>query len=483
MLNRIERSIHGSIRGSFIFVILLILLFPRAAMARNVSVGLAVGQASVSVKSDSAITAVDGGGKKHSLGKAADFRASPKGTVSVGKLQLKLPVKLTSGHPLSFNGKRYRGSFSIIASGSGVTLLNVLELEDYLRGVLKMEVNPAWSMNALKAQAIISRTYALRSILNNKGKGGYDLRDSIMSQVYRGINAEDKRTDEAINATKGMILKYGSGIAFTPFHSYSGGATADVSTVWGGNMPYLKGVREDFRTDSPNNHWETRLTFAQVEEALRSAGVNVGRIQELRVEQTDPFGRATTLCAVGTGGTKTMKSHNFRMAAGSNVIKSTILTITPPGGKIPVTQPNPQPLPAAAPAPEPLAALASPSDIPTSLTPMSASEELKLTQLTEQGAFNSEELMDMLMNPDKRKGYLVKALRTTRPETPTVKPQPQPVPQPSTSSPDCFVFTGKGWGHGVGLSQWGAKALADQGWDYKKILDFYYPGTKLDRMQ
>lgn len=178
-----------------------------------------------------------------------------------------------------------------------------------------------------------------------------------------------------------------------------------------------------------------------------------------------------------------MKSHNFRMAAGSNVIKSTILTITPPGGKIPVTQPNPQPLPAAAPAPEPLAALASPSDIPTSLTPMSASEELKLTQLTEQGAFNSEELMDMLMNPDKRKGYLVKALRTTRPETPTVKPQPQPVPQPSTSSPDCFVFTGKGWGHGVGLSQWGAKALADQGWDYKKILDFYYPGTKLDRMQ
>ena len=479
MLNSRAISIHGSIRGSFIFVILLVLLFPGTALARNVSVGLAVGQASVSVKSDSAITAVDGGGKKHSLGKAADFRASAKGSVSVGKQQLKLPVKLSSGHPLSFNGKRYRGSFSIITSGSGVTLLNVLELEDYLRGVLKMEVNPAWSMNALKAQAIISRTYALRSVQNNKGKGGYDLQDGVMSQVYRGINAEDKRTDEAIKATKGMILKYGSSVAFTPFHSHSGGATADVSTVWGGDMPYLKGVREDFRTDSPNNQWETRLTPAQVEEALRSAGVNVGRIQELRVEQTDPFGRATTLRAIGTGGTKTMKSHSFRMAAGSNVIKSTLLTITPPGGRIPVAQPNPQPLPAAAATPEPSAFLASPSDIPTSLTPMSASEELRLTQLTEQGAFNSEELMDMLMNPDKRKGYLVKALRTTRPEAPALKPQPQPV----LRSSDCFVFTGKGWGHGVGLSQWGAKALADQGWDYKKILDFYYPGTKLDRMQ
>ncbi|MDI9370446.1 MAG: SpoIID/LytB domain-containing protein [Synergistaceae bacterium] len=482
MLKDKNKGAPASTLSLLFAVFLLILMLQSPALARNVSVGLAIGQASVSVKSESAITVVDSGGKKHSVGKSVDFKASAKGCVSAGKLLLKLPVSLSSGHPLSFNGRRYRGSLRLVASGSGVTLLNVIDLEEYLRGVLKMEVNPAWSMEALKAQAIISRTYALRSVLNNKGKGGFDLRDGITSQVYRGINAEDKKTDEAIKSTRGMILKYGGGIAFTPFHSFSGGATADVSTVWGGDMPYLKGVKEDFRTDSPNNHWETRLTPAQVEGALRSAGVNVGRLQELRVEKTDPHGRATVLRAIGTNGTKTLKSHNFRMAAGSNVIKSTVMTITPPGGRIPQSQPDRQPpaeIPTAAPpAGEPL------PDIPTSLTPMSASEELKLTQLTEQGAFNSEELMDMLMNPDKRKGYLVKALRSVKPETPAVSPLPKPQPSPPPSySTDCFVFTGRGWGHGVGLSQWGAKALADKGWSHKQILDFYYPGTKLDKMQ
>lgn len=100
-----------------------------------------------------------------------------------------------------------------------------------------------------------------------------------------------------------------------------------------------------------------------------------------------------------------------------------------------------------------------------------------LTELTEKGVFNAEELMDMLLNPDKRKGYLIRALRTVRPEIPA-----QPQPQPVGSSSGQFHFRGKGWGHGVGLSQWGAKALADQGWDFKKILSFYYPGTKLERM-
>jgi stage II sporulation protein D len=134
-----------------------------------------------------------------------------------------------------------------------------------------------------------------------------------------------------------------------------------------------------------------------------------------------------------------------------------------------------------APAPiQPAASLSRPvalADVPTSLTPLSAAEESRLTELTAQGAFNAEELMDMLMNPDKRKGYLIRALRTQMPEVPSV-----PVPQPVTVPHGQFVFRGTGWGHGVGMSQWGAKALADQGYDFKKILLFYYPGTRLDGM-
>ena len=113
--------------------------------------------------------------------------------------------------------------------------------------------------------------------------------------------------------------------------------------------------------------------------------------------------------------------------------------------------------------------------MPTSNTPMSVSEERQLTALTEQGVFNSEELMDMLLNPEKRKGYLIRALRTRKPETPSRPSVPQ---SPSGG----FVFRGKGWGHGVGLSQWGAKTLAEKGWDHKKIIRFYFPGVTLGKM-
>lgn len=439
--------------------------------ARTIAVALSKGQRTVAVSSSSPMTATDGKGKKHSLGKAATLASSGKGALKAGKASMSLPVTITAKSPLAFNGRRYRGTFRVISSGAGITLVNALDLEDYLRGVLKMEVNPAWPMEAVKAQAIVSRTYALRSIQNNKGKGGFDLDDTVLSQVYRGINAEDKRADQAINGTKGVVALHGGKPAFTPFHSDSGGSTADVSTVWGGVIPYLKGVQEPFDSNSPNAQWEARLSVQQVEKALRGAGVNIGALRELRVGDKDSFGRVNTLIAVGAQGTKPVKSHAFRMAAGSNVVKSTVFSLTSGGGNPSSGQSNPMPMPI----PPSSSGGAAAKDVPTSNTPMSAAEELQLTALTEQGVFNGEELMDMLMNPEKRKGYLVRALRTKRPAPPSA-PQPQP------SSSGGFVFRGKGWGHGVGLSQWGAKALAEKGWDHKKIIQFYFPGVTLGKM-
>lgn len=454
-----------------ILAFLIVLLVPCRSEGRTVSVGLSISRPSVAVSSASAIGAKDGSGKTYSLGKSCEIKASGKGSVSAGGRTLRLPVNLTSKSPLSFNGRRYRGSFRVIGDGGGITLVNVLNLEDYLRGVIKMEIDPKWHPEAVKAQAIVSRTYALRNILQNKGKKGYDLQDSVMSQVYRGINAEDKRADQAINATRGIVVRYGGSLAFTPFHSDSGGATADVSTVWGGAMPYLKGVGEPVPSSSPNSTWEARLSPSQVESALRQAGADVGALRELKIGEKDAFGRATTLVAVGSGGTKTVKSHAFRMAAGSTVIKSTAFSIASASGAG-SSPAMPLPLPAS-PA---LKSSGSAKDVPTSDTPMTTAEERQLTALTEQGVFTSEDLMDMLMNPKKRKGYLIRALRTRRPELNS------PTSAPQTTSQGGLVFRGRGWGHGVGLSQWGAKALAEQGWDCRKIILHYFPGVTLGKM-
>lgn len=458
------------LRVPFFALIFLFMLFPSfRADARMVSVGLSIGQSTLKISSASAMTVTDGAGKRHSIGGTAEFRAAGAGTVKAGNHSFRLPVTISGKAPLSFNGRRYRGTFRIISSGSGITLVNVLDLEEYLRGVLKMEINPSWPMEAVKTQAIVSRTYALRSIRQNNGKNGYDLRDSVLSQVYRGINAEDKRADQAISATRGIVVLHGGALAFTPFHSDSGGATADVAAVWGGNMPYLRGVNEPYPPSSPNALWEAHLSSAQVEDALRQAGADVGPLREIRIGETDAFGRANTLVAVGARGSKAVKSHAFRMAAGSSVIKSTSFSIVSRGGGASGSMPLPLPSRPSSPA------AGGGKDVPTSNTPMSASEERQLTALTEQGVFNSEELMDMLLNPEKRKGYLVRALRTRKPETPSRPSVPQ---SPSGG----FVFRGKGWGHGVGLSQWGAKTLAEKGWDHKKIIRFYFPGVTLGKM-
>jgi stage II sporulation protein D len=111
---------------------------------------------------------------------------------------------------------------------------------------------------------------------------------------------------------------------------------------------------------------------------------------------------------------------------------------------------------------------------------MSFREEQALMTLTEQGAFSTEELLDMLKRPETRKGYLIEAInRSKDSNNPRVVTPTEP--NSESGGGQSFLFTGKGWGHGVGMSQWGAKAMAEAGWSHKEILRHYYPGTELTR--
>ena len=140
--------------------------------------------------------------------------------------------------------------------------------------------------------------------------------------------------------------------------------------------------------------------------------------------------------------------------------------------------------------------------VPTSNTPLSGSEETRLTRMSSDGIFSSTELMDMLINPDKRKGYLYIGIQRSAAAPQKAEPQPpkkpqtalpktlpdagMPVLKPSEVIPEengYFVFRGRGWGHGVGLSQWGAMAMARDGWTAERILEYYYPGTVVKRIK
>ena len=445
------------------FAALIILLLPFSAMASptTVSVGLCVG-------AGKAVFSAPGGqlSFKSASGGKASFRSSvtveavSPGVIRAGSVKLKLPVIISGKAPLKWNDRPYRGHFKITQQGGAFNVVNVLGIEDYLKGVLKMEVNPAWPMESLKTQAIIARTYALRN-KNRHGNSGFDLCALNHCQVYRGVNAEDPVLSKAVDLTKGIVLKYQGSYAATFYHADSGGHTADVSSVWGSSIPYLVGKPEPQKYQSPYSNWQTSLALSEIQGILASKGVSMGNLTGIAISSKDRAGRAVNLTLTGTGGQTVIKASQFRTMIGPDRIRSTFFTI---GGDPPCDQ---APMPPGAPG-------AGDQESP----PLTPKDEQMLIAFTQQGVFNTEELMDMLIKPQRRGFYLRKALE---------KQSGAGAPLKVSSSAQSFTggkvtFTGRGWGHGVGLSQWGAKSLAEAGWDYKRILKHYFPGTVLARM-
>jgi len=423
-----------------------------------------------SISSNAAITLTDGANKSHSLGKSVSLTVSG-GAVTVAGKKYSLPATLKSSSPIRFNGYRYRGTLRIARNGD---LINVLNVEDYLRGVLKAESNPNWSMEYLKVQAIVSRTYAIRESQGAKSRT-YDVTDTTASQVYHGMNAETQRTDQAVRETKGKVLTYGNELAFTPFHSDSGGATANNSDVWGRELPYLRGIREPMAYQSPNSFWEVRIPASEVNAAVSKVSPNIGSVKDIKIVNTDSFGRAVNLHITGSASSETIKASAFRTAIGPNRLKSTFLTFpgtnettqTPVNAK---TESNQTP---------PIST--NTVYVQGDLTPQ---ENAMLTQLFSEGAFSNAEMIDILMKPEKRKEYLYRAL--SRPKgsvqnssSGTAGSETAATGKSIPFANGQFVFRGKGWGHGVGMSQYGAMNLAKSGWNAERILTHYYPGTQV----
>jgi stage II sporulation protein D len=406
--------------------------------------------------------------------------------LDVGGKKFALPTEIKASSGLGWKGTRYRGSLRVIASPGApgrFTVVNEVGLEDYLRGILKLEMNPEWHPEALKAQSILARTYAVK----NRGRfaaQGFDLDNTQNTQIYRGMNAEDPRTDAAVQATRGQVLVWGGKPADIFYHSDSGGATADISHVWGANIPYLKPKAEKIAYVSPYSSWRTSLSSAQVEAALGKIGKSVGNVTGMEVAAKDSNGRAVTLKVSGSSGTADVSAHAFRMAVGSSVLRSTNFEISgsavgvatgaaPQKTSTQATQPSPAPL-QTAPKTQSLAEIAAQKD--------------PLIELTSNNIFTKDELIDMLMNPGKRDSYLkigleraAGALSQTKPEPDAPKPPVAPQ-RPAASQPSgAFTFSGRGWGHGVGMSQWGAKAMADSGVKCPEILQHYFPGTKIGK--
>ncbi len=440
---------------------------PAVASAATISVGISTGESSSSFSAGKGSFNISGAsGEKFSFKSAIKISAGSGGTIVAGSKTMKLPVTIKSQSMIQWNGRPYRGYMRLVQDGRGFAVVNVIDVEDYLKGVLKMEVNPAWPMEVLKAQAVIARTYALRN-RNKHGSAGYDICATSHCQVYRGVNAEDPILTRAVDFTRGMVLKYQGTIAATFYHSDSGGHTADVSTVWSSVIPYLMGKPEPIAYESPYSNWQVRIPLSEIQRVLFARGVNVGNLSSIEIASVDGAGRAEMITVSGSSGSVTLKSSQFRTFMGPDRIKSTFFRIGEAVPNLKTTVPQ---------NPAPSSAAQDPDNIP-----LSPRDEQLLISLTKNGVFNSEELMDMLIKPQKR-GYYLRVALERQSGCSNESSLPKPQQPPSRSSGNTVVFTGRGWGHGVGLSQWGAKSLSEAGWGFDKILQHYFPGTRLEKI-
>ncbi|MGJ9423770.1 SpoIID/LytB domain-containing protein [Aeromicrobium sp. CF3.5] len=206
----------------------------------------------------------------------------------------------------------YRYKIRAAQSSSSATTrrtVNVLNLDDYTRGVLAREVPASWPTEALRSQAIAARTYGLRSISSSRY---YDICDTTSCQVYGGASAEDSRTDAAVASTSNRVLMYGSAPALTQFSSSSGGFTN------AGSQPYLRAVADpwDGASGNPNHDWTSTVAVSTIERANPSIG-SLTRLEVVkRNGHGDMGGRVVSLKLVGSRGSVTVSGPVARFAFG-----------------------------------------------------------------------------------------------------------------------------------------------------------------------
>ena len=211
-------------------------------------------------------------------------------------------------------------------------VINHVDVEDYLYGVLFYETPHYWPMETLMSQAITARTYALNR-KNQMKNADFDLTSDTYSQVYGGKSGERWRTKWAVDLTKGKVLTYNGSIFPTYYHSTCGGHTEDANKVWGENIKPLKGVKCSYCSRAQGFNWKAMFSYKQIEECLNNYGIKCKDVSYIVKGQRDKSGRLETVRIKDEGGVKDIPSNKFRLALGGTRIRSTSfdIEITPKG--------------------------------------------------------------------------------------------------------------------------------------------------------
>jgi stage II sporulation protein D len=304
--------------------------------------------------------------------RAAAGRLIIGGSIPAGQ---RIGIESPLGLPIAVDGTPFRGSVNVQVDPDGeITVVNVIDLEQYLYGVVGSEMPATWPAAALRAQAVVARTYAVGR-LGIRDDVGYDLVAGEMDQAYRGIDGESQAVAAAVDATRGVILVYEGQIVHAYYSADDGGYTADGADL-SDPQPYLVPVRDPYASGSPDRSWSAHVDAAGFAQSVNALIAPVGSLTAVTIGSFDDSGRLRTVHVTGSTGAAALSGFDFRRLAGRHLVRSTRISSVSLDGSV-------------------------------------------------------------------------------------------------------IDVSGTGFGHGVGMSQWGARTMAAQSFDYAGILRFYYKGSAL----
>ena len=233
------------------------------------------------------------------------------------------PVRVRSVNgTIRVNGTSYRGAVELRKKKNGLLLvINDLDLEEYLKGVVASEVPSGWHVEALKAQAVAARTYALYQKRAANGRP-YHILASVSSQMYGGSSGERPSTVRAVQDTRGMVITYQRKVIPAFYHSSCGGQTEDAAELWGIDEPFLKSVDCECQELLKNSLWEKRISRAMVANALKQLGYGLHEISGMDIEAITPAGRVKDVAIRSAGRISLVSGDSLRGALGTTVIPS-----------------------------------------------------------------------------------------------------------------------------------------------------------------
>ena len=302
-----------------------------AKQAPDLRVGLASGRASLTITpAEGKATAQTESSKTIAL--SANTAAAIRwqaGAFLVGREKLRgdvLTIRPSGAGELALDGRRYRGALKLRHKGGGLTAVNIVPVDDYLRSVVPEEMPVDWPAEAIKAQSVAARSFALAS-RGRHASEGYDLCTTTHCQLYTGTTAEKSASNAAIKATRGEVLTYGGKPIEALFHTDSGGMTENSEDVWGSHVPYLRAAKD---TPAKTMPWTKTISRADLERKLAAKGHDIGKVRSIALsplaigrsaKDRTASCRVKTMTVKGTKGTVTLSGTTWRSLLG---LKSTL---------------------------------------------------------------------------------------------------------------------------------------------------------------